>query len=162
MLQLTLIRHAKSDWNEPALSDFERPLNARGMRDAPHMGKVLQALNLKPDIILSSPATRAITSARLIGAELGYVENNIVTVDDLYNAPVARLLEQVQHIQADIQSAVVVAHNPGISEFCTYLCDAGLGGLPTCAAVHIEFDLDDWQAIHSGSGKLGWYEYPKK
>ena len=82
MLQLTLIRHAKSSWKDTTLKDFERPLNKRGRHNAPLMGRVIQDSGLSFDRMVSSPAERAITTARLIAAQLGYPEQQIQTLDE--------------------------------------------------------------------------------
>jgi len=166
MRQLTLIRHAKSDWDAAGAADFERPLNKRGLSDAPMMGKAVSARGLQPDIVLSSPAARAATTARLISHELGYPEDGIQFIDSLYLASATDLLEQVNAISPDFHDALLVAHNPGISNFANFLCgdrnNELPGDLPTCAVVRIAFDTDDWQAIDRGTGSLNWYEYPRK
>ena len=93
MKQLTIIRHAKSSWEHPHLSDFERPLNSRGKRNAPMMGRILHDEGVMLDQIISSPAKRAITTARTIAGEMGYSENNIVKERSFYGAHSSTIIE---------------------------------------------------------------------
>ena len=162
MLQLTLIRHAKSSWSEPGLGDFDRPLNRRGLDNAPLMGRVMKERGLAFDRMLSSPAQRAITTARLIAAEIGYPENAIDTSIDVYDASVATLLHCVQSFDADHRRCALVGHNPGMTQLCNDLGGETIANLPTCAVAVIEFALDDWRAVHPGSGRLALFDYPKR
>lgn len=162
MLQLTLIRHAKSSWKDADLSDFDRPLNKRGRRNAPLMGGVIRELGLRFDRIVSSPAKRAITTARLIAAELDYPKNRIETHKKIYLAGVAELLQRVHALDPHQQRIALVGHNPGLTEFCNYLSGEQIDNLPTCAVAVLEFELDDWRAVFRNTGKLVHYEYPKK
>lgn len=162
MLQLTLIRHAKSSWKDTTLDDFDRPLNRRGLKNAPMMGKVIRKLGLTFDQIISSPAQRAISTARRIAAELDYPEPDIRTLKILYMANVDDMLECVHAFAPQHKSIALVTHNPGITEFCNFLCGENIDNLPTCAVVVIEFEIDDWQAVYRNTGRLIQYEYPKK
>jgi phosphohistidine phosphatase len=161
MRQLTLIRHAKSSWKDATLKDFERPLNKRGRHNAPLMGGVIQRSGLSFDRMVSSPAERAITTARLIAAELGYPEQQIQTLDELYDASAEQLLRCVQGLDDSWRSVAVVAHNPGLTQLCNDLSGAGIDNLPTCAVAVIEFELDTWQAVHPDAGRLTRFEYPR-
>jgi len=161
MLELILIRHAKSSWSDSGLPDFERPLNERGERDAPRMGRRLAELDIKFDLVLSSPALRAITTAQLIARETGCPEADIRAVDDFYNADADTLLAEVQRIDARHRHVALVAHNPGISWLYRLLAGESVD-MPTCAVAVVRFDVDDWQAVHADSGWSARYEYPKK
>lgn len=162
MLNLTLIRHAKSSWTDATLKDFQRPLNKRGRHNAPLMGSIIQRSGLSFDRIVSSPADRAITTARLIAAELGYPEQQIQALDELYDASAGQLLRCVQSLDDSWRSVALVAHNPGLTQLCDDLSGAGIDNLPTCAVAVIEFDLDSWQAVHPDLGRLTRFEYPRK
>jgi phosphohistidine phosphatase len=162
MLQLTLIRHAKSSWGEPELSDFDRPLNGRGLDDAPMMGRVMKNNGLEFDRMVSSPAQRAITTARLIAAETGHPEGAIATRTEMYDASVDTLLDCVQSLDAREPRTALVGHNPGMTQLYNALTGETLDNLPTCAVAVIEFDLDDWRAVHPGLGRVALFEYPKK
>jgi phosphohistidine phosphatase len=162
MLRLTLIRHAKSSWKDTTLKDFERPLNKRGRHNAPLMGKVIRQSGLSFDRMVSSPAERAITTARLVAAQLGYPEQQINAVDELYDASARQLLHAVQKLDDSWHSVALVAHNPGLTQLCNDLSDAGIDNLPTCAVAVIEFELDTWRAVHPKLGRLTGFEYPRK
>lgn len=162
MFELTLIRHAKSSWNQPALSDIERPLNERGRANAPLMGSVLKQRGIGFDLMISSPARRAATTAELLAGAIGYDTTAIETEPQLYDASLASLLAVVQALPANLQRVALIAHNPGLSELCDYLCEGAPGDLPTCAVAGIGFHLDDWRAVYRGTGTLIYYEYPRK
>lgn len=162
MLQLALIRHAKSSWSDATLADFERPLNKRGLKNAPMMGKLIHRLGISLDEVVSSPALRAITTARLIAAELNYPEKRIRLLDELYLADLDDLLQCAHSLDSKYKHVALVGHNPGFTDFCNYLSGENIANLPTCAVALIEFDLDDWRAVHRDSGKLARFEYPKK
>ncbi len=162
MLQLTLIRHAKSSWGDPGLSDFDRPLNKRGFRDAPKIGEILKEKLAPIDQFISSPATRAITTSILFAEMLGYPEANIKQEQPLYNASLQALLTLIHELDHAAKHCVLVAHNPGLSQLADYLESGRTGDLPTCAVVSFTFDLDDWRAVGRSSGQIVLYEYPKK
>ena len=162
MLQLTLIRHAKSSCDDPALSDFDRPLNKRGMKNAPLMGKIISKRGLVFDRIVASPALRAITTAHLIAGKQGFPEQDIQQRDELYDASVDELLDCVHSLDNQYASIALVAHNPGLTSLCNYLSGESIANLPTCAVAVIEFDLDDWRAVNQDTGRLVLYEYPRK
>ena len=162
MRQLALIRHAKSSWKDATLSDFDRPLNKRGMKNAPLMGKIIAKRGLAFDQIVASPALRAISTARLIAAELGMPEQGIEQREDLYGASVSGLLDCVHSLDNRYKHIALVAHNPGLTDFCNHLTGESILNLPTAAVAVIEFDLDDWRAVYQDSGRLTLYEYPRK
>jgi len=159
---LTLIRHAKSSWKDAALGDFERPLNKRGRENAPLMGRRLKEAGIRFDLVISSPALRAITTARMITAELGYSEHSLIEEPRLYGATVSELLDIVHRLPDERSRVALVAHNPGLTEFCNYLCDENIANLPTCGIAGIDFELDTWQAVYRSTGKLSHFEYPRK
>ena len=161
MLQLTLIRHAKSDWGDRSVADFDRPLNESGLRAAPVMGKALLKHAVNFDSLFASPALRAITTAELIATELGYSADNIQTVDELYNASLATLVAFIRDLNVNTRRIAIVAHNPGMNELCKYFCSESVGDLPTCAVMVIEFDLDTWEAVSRHSGHPALYDYPR-
>lgn len=160
MKRLFIIRHAKSDWDDSSLDDYDRPLNKRGQKNAPFMGKLLKSKNIKPDLIISSPALRAKTTAELIAKEVGY-EKPITPNPYIYEAYVSALEEIVQYIYDDNETVFLVGHNPGLSALAYTLC--GLKEqIPTCSIVEIEFNCDSWMDVSKDNSKLISYEYPKK
>ncbi len=160
--QLTLMRHAKSSWDDASLSDFDRPLNARGFKNAPEMGERLAETDFLPDIIITSPAIRAKTTAELIAEQIKFNKNQILQEPAIYEAGIQSLVNVVAGIDDEHQHAMLVGHNPGFTYVCNYLSDASIDNIPTCGIVHIEFDVSTWQNIDESSGKLIDFDYPKK
>lgn len=139
MIRLALVRHAKSDWDDPDLDDHDRPLNDRGRRDAPRMARQLAESGFRPDVILSSTAVRARTTAEVFAAEFGVVVEQDA---DLYGAPARTLLAAAAATGA--ASVMVVAHDPGMSVLAAHLSDDDIGHMPTCAVATFTWELDDW------------------
>jgi phosphohistidine phosphatase len=161
MKQLTLIRHAKSSWSYPDLSDFERPLNERGRRDAPRMA--LRAASVLPKISrwLSSPATRTISTTRLICETLG-VDFDAVQIDPrIYDASRKTLMEVLSTLPNGVVHAVLVGHNPGLSELAHTLAACEFDDLPTSAVVHLELNIPNWAGLKPNCGVLRHYLFPK-
>jgi phosphohistidine phosphatase len=163
MRELILTRHAKSEWNHLGLSDLERPLNARGKRDAPFMGRRLaEALGSPPDLIVSSPATRALHTALAFAEALGYPARRIELEPRIYEAPLAALLAVLQTLPDAAPRVCLFGHNPGFSMLVDCLTDAGYQTLPTCATARITFDIDTWAALSPSSGHLQSLDFPKR
>lgn len=141
MIELTLVRHAKSDWNDESLADHDRPLNSRGLRDAPAMAQRFADSGARVQRIVSSNALRALTTAAAFGLAL----NVGVELDkDLYLASASRLLA----VAADsgVDSVMLVAHNPGITDLAALLSRGAIDRMPTCAVARFAWDLDSWEA----------------
>ena len=162
MKHLYLIRHAKSSWSDPSLSDFDRPLNKRGKRDLPVMGERISTYAPKPELIVSSPAKRARRTARGIGAALGFAKKEIVLDDDLYTFSPDGFLEVLKKTPDDIDVLALVGHNHGLTECAEILCDESLINVPTCGIVLISFTTTSWVQVALGGGKLLLFDYPKK
>ncbi|MFT4228874.1 MAG: histidine phosphatase family protein [Microbacterium sp.] len=139
MTSLVLVRHAKSDWGSPALDDHDRPLNGRGMRDAPAMARRLLDAGVQPQGILSSTALRAATTAGFFGDAF---ELPVRLDAQLYGAPASLLLRAAA--QSPWQRVVVVAHDPGMSVLAGRLSGGGIAHMPTCAVATFHWDADDW------------------
>lgn len=162
MLILTLVRHAKSSWNYPELSDFERPLNNRGRRDAPALASLLRKADIKPDRLISSPATRAITTARLFAKELNLSFDDIDLNPHIYEASAWTLLHIVRSFPELDDEVMLFGHNPGISQFALDLADCPFAEMPTCAAIRLGLGAKSWSGIKKGCGEILRYDYPKK
>lgn len=139
------MRHAKSSWGNPGLSDHERPLNKRGERDSRLMGSFLSGQDLVPDKIICSTAVRAKKSVEGLIETLPFA-NDIDYIRDLYHADVDTMLEQLQPLSDDIRVAMLVGHNPGMDEFLDVICDE-LDHMPTAAVAEIEFDISSWHKL---------------
>jgi len=152
---LYIARHAKSSWDDASLSDFERPLNKRGKKDAPFIANLLKEKGIKPELILSSPAKRAKTTAKhyheTLGSELRFDER-------IYEASLMSLIYLIQETFESVDSLMIVGHNPGLTMLNDRLSNKSIYNIPTAAVVAIEFEDD----IAAHKGKQVFYEYPKK
>lgn len=162
MKRLYLARHAKSSWKNPGLTDFDRPLNKRGKRDAPFMGKVLLELGVLPDLILSSPAKRALKTAAIIAEEIDYPIEEIITTPDLYLTDSFDLLQLVHDLDDMHEEVMIFGHNPGLSELADEIGDDTFDNIPTSGILCIEFDISSWSQVSPETGKVIFFEYPKK
>lgn len=152
MKTLLLLRHAKSSWDDPNLADFDRPLNARGERAAPFMGKLMRRRELLPSVILSSPAKRARTTAEL-AKQGGSLNAAILTDHRIYEASPNGLREVASEIDDSHGSAMLVGHNPGMEGFIRYLTTR-MERMPTAALAVIRLKVASWSEINDGSGEL--------
>lgn len=162
MLRLILLRHGKSSWDDDRLDDFERPLAPRGLRNVPEMGRRLARRGLVPGLIASSPAVRALATARGVAREIGYREDGILEAPELYLATPDEILAVVRATPAGIEALMVVGHNPGLTELANRLDDIRLDNMPTAAMLCVEFDASSWADIRPGDAELCWFDYPKK
>ena len=144
MTTLVLVRHAKSDWGDPGLDDHDRPLNARGLRDAPVLAARLAAADLPLGAILSSTALRARTTAGFFGEALG-LDPELDPA--LYGAPAPALLSAA--VARGAGGVVVVAHDPGMTALAGHLSGGGIGRMPTCAVATFRWDTPDWHVATS-------------
>ncbi len=158
---LTLVRHAKSSWEDSKLSDRERPLNKRGEHDAPMMGKRIVAAGIRPSLILSSPATRAWTTAKIIAQEIGYPREFLQRENSLYLASLDNIIDVLVAQDAEFTSVVIVGHNPGLTTFANYLSPGLTDNLPTAGVVSVGFEQDDWDLHTAPKTELLTYDYPK-
>jgi phosphohistidine phosphatase len=160
--RLTLIRHAKSSWDYAELSDFERPLNARGRRDAPGMARRLAGELERPLQLVSSPALRAITTAHAFAGALGLANAAIRIEPRIYEATRGTLFSIVQELDDADSHVLLFGHNPGFTELAQLLAPCSFSEMPTCAATTIGFELKHWRELQPHSGSLLRYECPKK
>jgi phosphohistidine phosphatase len=162
MKKLYLIRHAKSSWKDPDLEDFHRPLNKRGKRDAPFMGKLLKTREVAPDIMVSSPAKRSRKTAEAVAREIGYPQEKIVWEELLYASSSDSVLHVIRKLDDAVEQAVLIGHNPSFLDAANLIAGETIGHFPTAAAAGIELGLDSWKDVSAESGKLIFFEYPKK
>jgi len=162
MKTLYIVRHAKSSWDERGISDHDRKLNARGLRDTPKMGEVLANKRYHPDIIYSSSATRALTTAKIIAEKLDYPIESIVITRDIYDATTNDLVNLINGINDRYESAMLFGHNPGFTVLANLLADKYIDNMPTCAVAVIELNVESWKNVASDCGRLIAFEYPKK
>jgi phosphohistidine phosphatase len=154
MKHIILVRHAKSSWALPSLSDFDRPLNKRGKRDAPAMGKRMAGEKMVPDKIISSPATRAISTARTLAKSLDIPRDKIREERMIYEASSMQLLGFMRGWKEKWETVMTVGHMPGIGDLAQLLLEQNIGPIPTCSVVEIELDVDSWADVAPGCGRL--------
>lgn len=158
---LILIRHAKSSWGHPELRDFERPLNNRGLREAPEMGRRLRARDMKPDLILSSPAQRAVHTAELIAESLDYPAQKIHLEQKIYEASTGELVNIIRTVENQHNSLFLIGHNPAITYLSEHITGRLIENMPTCGISCIAFSKQSWNEVDRGAGNLVFFDYPK-
>jgi phosphohistidine phosphatase len=161
MRRLYLIRHAKSSWANPHLSDRDRPLNKRGKRDAPMMGERLRESGIVPDLVYTSPAKRARKTAKHIAGAVGYPLDRIERHDDIYTADVNTLHRVVKGTPESATTLFLVGHNYVLTDLAEYLTGTSLVNVPTCGVVCMEFSCQEWQDASPENCKLVFFDYPK-
>lgn len=161
MKTLILVRHAKSDWSESGVSDIERPLNERGKKDAPEMAKRLRKKGLKVDAFISSPAKRALRTARFFAEEFDVKKDDIRIEKSLYGALPSQFEQLIALLKDKDETAVIFSHNPGITEYVNTLCDVRTDNMPTCAIFAVQAEIEKWQDFAKAEKKFLFYDYPK-
>jgi phosphohistidine phosphatase len=145
MKTLLVLRHAKSSWKFPDVSDHDRPLNQRGRRDAPRMGRLLKEKELIPDLVISSTAIRAKDTASAVAKHSGY-KGKKVKFESLYAAEPAAYLTVLRDLTDNYRQVLIVGHNPGVEELIETLTGE-IHIIPTCTLAQIEFNIEKWSAI---------------
>jgi len=163
MKQLFLIRHAKSDWANPMQSDFDRPLNERGERDASMMGKQLRELNIHPDAIIASSARRTRQTAKRIAKALDFPKEKIQLQERFYHCESETFLNTINDIDDSLNTVFIIAHNPGITYFVNSLSPLfQIDNMPTCGVAGVRFDAGSWKEFTTAKKEVFLFEYPKK
>lgn len=155
-----LLRHAQTLDKQPDETDTDRQLTAIGSQNATRMGMNLKNKNILPDIMFSSPAFRAQTTAEQIAEQITYDLSRIHFHHEIYNASVRTLLNVVNNFKDEWKSVLIIGHNPSISYLAEYISGEAIGNMSTCGLVCISFDLDSWAMVSEGNGEFQWYEYP--
>lgn len=161
MKYLYLVRHAKSDWKNIGLSDFERPLNERGNTDKKTMGKRLKEKSIKLDSFISSSAKRTTQTSIALAKEIDYSTKEIKFFEELYHASPSVMLSIINKTDIENNNLLLVGHNPGISMLCDYLCNYSVD-FPTLGIAKISFETEDWMEVSTQTGTLEWFDFPKK
>jgi phosphohistidine phosphatase len=162
MKTLYLVRHAKSSWKYPQLDDFERPLNKRGRKNAPLIGRILKKRGVLPDLVLSSPANRTTMTARIIAGKIGFALEKIVYTETIYYASTHIIIKLIKQVDNKVDKLMIVGHNPAITNLANKLGDNPVSNVPTSAIYCIHLDISAWKKIQTQSGKTRFFEYPKK
>ncbi|WP_426058690.1 SixA phosphatase family protein [Hymenobacter sp. B1770] len=161
MKTLYLLRHAKSSWSFDELSDQERPLNDRGRDDAPVMGQALAKRRICPDLVVSSPAVRAMSTAVLVAREMKYPHDKIIVEPGIYGADVDDLLAIIHGLPDTAGSVLLVGHNPTITETASALSPSVINEMPTAAVVCLHFACSQWAEVDKANAEFYFFDSPK-
>lgn len=162
MKTLYLVRHAKSSWEDAGLSDHDRPLNQRGERDAPQMGKRLKKRKPQPEVIISSSAVRAKTTAKALAKEIGFSKSDVTIDERIYGAGPKDIVSIIHEMDNKIDCTMLVGHNPTFTDLVNTLGHCNIDNIPTCGMAVLTFSVDSWKDVKNGKGELLDFDYPKK
>ena len=162
MKEVYIIRHAKSSWDNFLVSDMDRPLNERGLKDAPVMAKKIFAKKKNIDLFISSPAKRALKTCKVFCKFFGVSKEDIVIVNKLYLASSANFYDVIADIDDDLESVAIFSHNPGITEFVNGLvAGVHIYNMPTCAVFAVKTSITRWNDFKEAEKKFVLFDYPK-
>jgi len=163
MMQLTLIRHAKSDWENEALKDIDRHLNARGYNNAYQLSEWYVNNQIKPDLIISSSATRALSTALIFVRTLNYNIADLIIETEIYESTSNIILSVIKK-QNDLKKSILLfGHNPSLTNFANEFCtNLFIDNIPTCGIISINFETDSWKNISPQNSSLNFHKFPKE
>lgn len=161
MLKLGLVRHAKSSWDFPDLNDHDRPLNKRGKRDAPIMAEKVKELFGVPDLLLSSTAVRAFTTAKTFRETMALEERRLKTKSKLYHASIEDVLDSIMMIEDEIKFACIFGHNPTMTYLANSFDGNMIDNVPTCGVILLESEAKSWTEFDMHNTKRVSFIYPK-
>jgi len=159
---LLLIRHAKSSWDDPALTDYERPLNERGKKDAPAMAEKLYERGIKIDAFVTSPARRARKTAEQFAKRYKKEKEDLLLKTELYMASDEAFNSVVEKLNDDIDCVAIFSHNPGITDFANSLTDdIRIDNIPTSGIFAVSIEAKKWNKFKEAKKKFLFFDYPK-
>ncbi len=161
MRSLLIMRHAKSSWDYPELPDIVRPLNNRGKEASKKMGHYLAQLKYKPDLIVSSPATRAYHTSISVAQILGYRIKNIVLDRRLYFEGVEGMMATIKECNNSYEHVAIFSHEPTCSSFCEMMSNSSIAKFPTGAAFMMRFETSNWNNIPKLVGERIFFSLPR-
>lgn len=161
MKKIYLVRHAKSSWEKAGINDHERPLNQRGIADAPVMASLLAEKHSIPEKLISSTAVRAHQTAKFFAEVFGYKPESIQTEKHLYHADIEDLLGAINAADESCDHICLFAHNPGITYFANLICEANIDNVATCGILLMHADVKHWHEIDANDIVLDHYLFPK-
>jgi phosphohistidine phosphatase len=161
MKTLDIIRHAKSSWNFASLDDYSRPLGTRGRKDLVKMSRYLKSENIAaPELIVTSPASRAFYTALYLADAWEYPEENVRLEAVLYHADEDEIFEVIQE-HADIDHLAIVGHNPGFTGLVNVISRQSLDNLPTCGIIRCTYEVNSWEEISHSAERSHQQIFPK-
>ena len=161
MKTIYFIRHAKSSWKDASLRDFDRPLNKRGLRDAPFMANLLKEKGIQPDAIVSSPANRAYTTATYFAKALNIEVDDIIKEEGIYEAYYTTVLTIIQKQSDQFNTLLVFGHNPAFTNLANSFTGNYIDNVPTCGIIEVAATINKWADLDEGNGKVVNFLYPK-
>ena len=161
MKTLLILRHAKSSWKDTHLIDHQRPLNKRGKKAAPEMARRLLKRGVRPDVIVSSDARRAMETAVSMAEILGVSPKAIRQNPDLYHGAPDRILDVVHRFNDQWKQVMVVGHNPGLTELSNRFTRNPIANIPTAGVVELRFNTRSWRNIDRDNLAFSWFDFPK-
>ena len=159
--QLIIVRHGKSSWKYESIADIDRHLKEKGIHDVYEMAGRLKDQDIEPEVIISSPATRALHTALIFARTLNHPVNKIHLKDIFYHGNDQDVLEIIRTVPDDADSIMIFGHNPTFTDLANHFLPEELDKLPTAGMAVIEFNTDSWQEIDPGSVSQTWVDYPK-
>ncbi len=162
MKTLTLFRHGKSSWDNPDLTDRQRPLNKRGKREVPAMATRFNALGIRPSLIMASPAERAWSTAKLLADGLGYPREFMHRENHLYLADVSQLIDGLTELDDSFNNVVICGHNPGLTDFAQKLVPGVTDNIPTSGFVVVKSQARTWKEFVAKPVELIACDYPAR
>lgn len=157
---LYLLRHAQTHEKRHDENDEDRELTAIGAQNATRMGMNLVKRNIMPDMLISSPAVRAQSTAESIAEQIGYDLSKVHYNVEIYNASIRNLLKVVDNLKDEWETVLLVGHNPAISYLAEYVSGEAIGNMSTCGLVCLKLELESWSMVSEKTMKFEWYEYP--
>ena len=157
--KIYIIRHAKSSWKDSSLSDFDRPLNKRGKKDAPFMAELLRKKGIFFDKVVCSPANRTKTTAKILLQAIN--SHEILYDENIYEASYKDLLKIINSTDDKVKNLAIIGHNPSLNDICEHLCKCVIDNIPTCGCILMSFD-GKWRDVCQNSARIEFFEYPKK
>ncbi len=157
-----LVRHAKSSWDQPGLKDHDRPLNERGKRDAPRMADWVFGKGADVEYFLSSTAKRAHQTALKFAAAFGLTASEVVTMADLYHASEDEITEIIRGLPDEVDTVMLFAHNPGLTDFFNLLPANRVDNVPTCGVYNVQQQVDRWEDFDPAAAHSTVFFYPKQ
>lgn len=162
MKEVIFVRHAKSDWGNETLKDVDRHLSERGYNDAYFLSEWFAKNHKSPELIISSTATRAISTALIFARELTFNAKNVVLSEKIFDANTDDILSVIRDLDNSKSRLMLFGHNPGFTNICNELSEEMFfDNVPTCGIVSITFATDNWHGVTQEHGKLHYYKFPK-
>ena len=160
--EVCFVRHAKSSWDRPDISDYDRPLDDRGLRDAPRMAKEMKKLGLIPDLIITSGANRARSTAEIFRKEFDMSLEKFEITDKLYEATPEAVYNVLMSAPDEARFIYLFGHNPTFSSIANQLSGVHIDNVPTCGVVHAQSIISSWKKFKPEHAGFVGFQYPKQ